>query len=566
MAHTPLFQSLIRLVREHRQAGETGLHLEEVRERAGEARAARVLSRRDLLVGAGALAALAALPRLGTRAAGTTPARVAIVGGGLAGLTAALALADAGFAPTVYEASPRLGGRMKSERGAEMAGCGACHDAEKPSSAGWSDGQVTDLFGELIDSGHETMLALARRFELPLIDLLASEPPGAAETYFAFDQRYPKSDADKDFARIAKALARDVAAAEETSWDAMSPAAKALDRMSVHDWIEKRVPGGHRSPLGVVLDLAYTIEFGAATTDQSALNLVALLGYQPAPTGLSVFGESDEKYRIADGAEALPRAIAAHLEGKCELRTGWELARIARTPAGAYALDFAGKDPVTVDHVVLAVPFSVLRKLDVSRAGFDARKLSAIRELGYGHNGKLQIQFTSRHWAGAGPWGVSAGSSYSDTGYQATWEATRGQPGTSGILVNYTGGPTADALSIRHPYASAADRGVADDVQRFLSQAEPVYPGLREKWNGKAAGTLAHLNRFWGGSYSYYRVGQYQRFGGHEGVRQGNVFFAGEHTTQEAQGYMEGAALTGTAAGTELARLLTRKAGKPKER
>jgi hypothetical protein len=29
---------------------------------------------------------------------------------------------------------------------------------------------------------------------------------------------------------------------------------------------------------------------------------------------------------------------------------------------------------------------------------------------------------------------------------------------------------------------------------------------------------------------------------------------------------MEGAALTGTAAGTELARLLARKAGKPKER
>jgi monoamine oxidase len=41
--------------------------------------------------------------------------QIAIVGAGIAGLTAALTLQDAGLACTIYEASNRIGGRIHSD-------------------------------------------------------------------------------------------------------------------------------------------------------------------------------------------------------------------------------------------------------------------------------------------------------------------------------------------------------------------------------------------------------------------------------------------------------------------
>ena len=44
--------------------------------------------------------------------------------------------------------------------------------------------------------------------------------------------------------------------------------------MSIAQWIDSRVPGGRASTFGQLLDVAYNIEYGAETSDQSALNLL----------------------------------------------------------------------------------------------------------------------------------------------------------------------------------------------------------------------------------------------------------------------------------------------------
>jgi monoamine oxidase len=54
------------------------------------------------------------------------------------------------------------------------------------------------------------------------------------------------------------------------------------------------------------------------------------------------------------------------------------------------------------------------------------------------------------------------------------------------------------------------------------------------------------------GSYSSYKVGQYTLFAGYEPVPQGRIHFAGEHTSYNFQGFMEGGAESGLRAAGEI--------------
>lgn len=552
MARTPLLRSLAQLAADHAAAAKRDVSLEVIRTERAELRAKRTreISRREFLAGAAAagvaLAASAAIPRP-LRAADAS--RIAIVGGGIAGLSAALTLADRGIASTVYEAHPsRIGGRMHTDSPSFRGDTGY-----------WADGQVSEWGGELIDTGHKTVQFLAQRFKLPLDDLLAAELNGAEDTYYFFGAYYPKRQADIDFKPVHQALQRDVQAASyPTTFDTNTPSGIELDYTSVYDWIETRIPGGHRSPLGQLLDVAYAIEFGAETTEQSSLNLVYLLGYNASPGNFSIFGASDERYHIRGGNQQLPERIKAHLESlhPGAVRHGWRLAAVARSGA-SYALSFdttGGSTTITADHVVLALPFAVLRTLDYRRAGFDAWKDVAIQELGSGRNGKLQLQFTSRYWNQPGPWpGISNGAAYSDTGFQNTWDVSRAQPGASGILVDYTGGDVTTAIRASTAYSDAGtSTQVANAAKRFLDQIEPVYPGLTSRWDRRATLSLPHLDPNLNCSYSYWQVGQYTTIAGREGLRQGNVHFAGEHTSIDFQGWMEGGAITGVRAANEI--------------
>src|SRR5262249_5535022 len=158
--------------------------------------------------------------------------------------------------------------------------------------------------------------------------------------------------------------------------------------------------GGGSSRLGRLLDVAYALEYGAPTSDQSALNLVYLLGEQPPGGRLSLTGMSDERFRIEGGNDRLPRAIAARLPQDGG-RVGGRLQALVRETDGRHSLDFEtpdGPKRVRADHVILALPFAVLRGLDYAKAGFDAMKRRAIEELGMGRNSKLHLQLTGRFW------------------------------------------------------------------------------------------------------------------------------------------------------------------------
>jgi monoamine oxidase len=472
-------------------------------------------STRRQFIGAAGAAALATALRV-PRASAASSQKVVVVGAGLAGLTAAYRLQQAGVTADVYEGSSRLGGRCWSLRGV------------------FADGQVAEHGGELIDTGHLEIRHLCKELRLPLDNLHQGEQNGTEPLYYFDEAPYTYAEAAEDFNGVYQALHSDVSAASYPTTHLISTAdGRELDDMSITQWIETRVPGGNRSRLGQLIDVAYDIEYGAPCSDQSALNLLYLLGYI-GQGQLRLFGPSNEKYHVRGGNDKIVSKLAERLDG--QIHMGRALTMIRRSDSG-YELSLGGRR-VSADRVVLAIPFSILRaKVDWSGAGFSEIKARAIRELGMGTNAKLNVGFSSRHWRSLG----NNGDTYADTGYQATWEVSRAQAGASGILVDYVG---------------SAGTGLTGDASTrastFLDQLEPVLPGIKQHWDGRA--TLDHwLSNPWTlGSYSYYRVGQYHAFGGAESEIEGAVHFCGEHTTQDFQGYLNGAVFTGERAAGEV--------------
>ena len=338
-----------------------------------------------------------------------------------------------------------------------------------------------------------------------------------------------------DLKTIWQQLHRDVSAASyPTLYYSYTQRGYELDHMSIIDWINAYVPGGIGSNLGQLLDVAYNIEYGAESSIQSSLNMLYLLGYV-GPGQFRTFGKSNEKYHVRGGNDQVATALGALLGN--QIQTGMELVAIKLNSDGTtYTLTFkkgSTTKSVTADRVVLALPFSIMRSsVDFSKAGFNGVKTIAINELGMGTNSKMHVQFATRHWRTLG----SNGETYSDRGYQNTWEVSRAQPGTSGILVDYTGGTIGASFGSGTPTTRA---------QQFLQQIEPVLPGLTAQWNGKA--TIDYWTGYpWTkGSYSYWKVGQYTKFSGAEREISGACHFCGEHTSQDFQGYLNGAVESG---------------------
>ncbi|QSX79477.1 flavin monoamine oxidase family protein [Agrilutibacter solisilvae] len=514
MARTPLFSLLQRAARIARASTRVEAPLDEFLDRGRQLRVDA--TRRRFLQGAGAGLVLTGCAQL-PRPAAPTGDEVVIVGAGIAGLTAAWRLRQAGVRVRVFEASTRVGGRMLSLRN---------H---------FPDGQVVELGGELIDTGHMRMRTLARELDLVLDDLLEGD---SGHDAWHFDGRAVGEDEIvRAFVPVARAIELDVATLGDGDLDYRdtNPAFRALDGISITQWLERNGVSGW---LRELIEVAYTTEMGLEADEQSALNLLTFAGTDD-PDAFRIFGESDERFHVRGGNDLVVQAIGQRMSDA--ITTGEVLESVTARGDG-YALSFrtgTASREVQARQVILAMPFTLLRDVRID-ATLPAHKRHAITQLAYGTNAKLMIGYTRRPWRDRG----ANGASMSDLSYQTTWETSRKQAGASGILTNFTGG--------RHglELGKGTARQQADAASAAL---EHVFPGALAAREGAREVRMHWPTQPWArGSYACFRPGDWSSLRGVMGEAVGGLHFAGEHCALETQGFMEGGCESGEIAAKEV--------------
>lgn len=519
MPRTPLFgflQRSLALARHSLRSGKpSGEVIEEAQERAA-------WSRRDFLSASASAAAVLAY-------SGCAPARLAtpsrreesvlIIGAGIAGLTAAYRLKQAGVRARILEAGNRAGGRMFSLRD---------H---------FADGQVAELGGELIDTSHAAIRALSRELEIELDDLATDDPSLARDTWYFGGARRSEREVVEAFRPIAAKLEQDLATLTGDDVTYREPnGGQKLDAMTLDEWLER---AGARGWVRDLLDVGYTTEYGLEVGRQSALNLLLMI--DPNPDPFRIYGESDERFHVRGGNDRIVSALAARLEGQIE--TGAALEAVRERPDGSFACGVrrgTASTEIAADRVLLAIPFTLLRsvRMDVPLPPAKAR---AIAEMGYGTNAKLMAGFSERVWRTRHG---SNGSVLTDLSFQLSWETSRLQSGSSGILTNFTGGDHGVELG----------RGSAPEQAALLvSDLERIFPDAAARRAGMKEARFHWPSHPWTkGSYACYLPGQWTGFRGAEGERVRRLHFAGEHCSLEAQGFMEGGCETGEATAREI--------------
>lgn len=438
--------------------------------------------------------------------------KVIVVGAGLAGLTAAVRLKGMGAKVSLIEARDRVGGRVLTLRGA------------------FAQEQHAEAGGDFIDEGQHEIIRLIKKQGLTLRSILREG--------FAFVQHQGPSrrrrhilSGQEAWDMLTHALCPLVTAYRTTDkrWD--SPIAAQLARQPVAQWLDEIKADS--SMRAVMRGLR-----GFFLADPEELSLLALVDQLAA----DVPGQA-AMYRIEGGNDRLPLALAEHLREDLQLNSvvlaisqDRNSVRVrVETPNGQEAW-IQGK------YVVLAVPTTTLRSIQM-QPRLPAKQVRAIHSLKYGRTTKALLQFDKSFWRRKGrprAYGTDA-----PTG--AFWDANEEQAGDGGILTLMAGGQA------------------SEDTQKIVAQrgVEGLVDAL--DWMGSRSATLLHSRIVtweadpWAqGGYAYFDPGFDPCLRSWLARPHGRIVFAGEHTSMNWQGYMNGAVESGLRAADEVCAMVLR--------
>ena len=480
------------------------------------------MNRRRLLAAAGSglaaaagsgLAAAALGPRQVRAQAGpgelaTAPATILVLGAGMAGLTAALALHRRGHDVTVIEYQNRVGGRLLS---LPLAG-----------------GQFTEAGGGHFRSNMPLVLDYLRRFELPVVSLNDGLPRylidgKTAEAANLAAWPWPLTEAERGVS-VSSNLNRylflnglDTETVLDSAWPDAA-AIRRLDGLTLGDLVRRA--GGSEAFLALL-----DAHGGTFTGDSPALGSMPDLAYH--------FGDQN-LFRIRGGNDLLPQAMARLLGDRIVLAA--PVAAIDQM-GPRVRVTVEGGQAFTGDAVISTIPFTVLPEVDV-RPAWSAGKRRMFAEMAWGNTVKVIAQTRTPAWLARGVhgWPMAGG----DRSWERVIDITGNEPGGHGNAFFYLNEKNAATL-LGRPRATRAREVVAafesdmpdlfDEVIAVDEFAWPEQPWIRASFGGPPVGGA-------------WMIAEWTR-------PEDRIHFAGDFTTMKS-GWVEGAIESGLRAARQI--------------
>jgi monoamine oxidase len=452
--------------------------------------------------------------------------QVAILGAGIAGMTAAYRLAQAGYKCRVLEARPRPGGRVWTIRGGDRI-----VETDSVQQVDWErDRRLYFNAGAArIASHHQGILDYCREFGIAL-EVLVNDNRAA---FLQFDTQFDGK--PQRIRRVQADLHGAIAAlAAKTASD--EPALQTLLRVfgdlrsdlsyagspRAGFTSEDDMPGAgtQRGRLQPPLPLA---EIAGPAARRLALALCFAELWNQAPTMLQPVG----------GMDAIAWAFARALGDTIQFNE--EVIQLERADDGARVISLnrstGRQSALEADFVICTIPLSVLKSIP---ADFSQPVKDAVARAAQGYFPAVKVAFEApRRWWETGQQ-IYGGISWTDRAITQIWYPSHGFHARKGVLV---GAYIWDSEPAQHfTLMTPGDRKAA-----ALSDGEALHPGYAKLVGAAAAVAWAKIP---------YSLGAWIEWDSVPGGRQaaypvllagdGPFYFAGEHMSY-VTGWQEGA-------------------------
>ena len=464
--------------------------------------------------------------------AGTLPPSgkdVVVLGAGVAGLAAAYELRSLGYnVVAVLEAQTRVGGRVLTLRD------------------GFANGQYGEAGATRIPSDHNFTLGYAKQFGLELREFI-----GSTSTYYVRGKKFQHTDGDPWPADVFPGLAAafNTPASGDAGAGGKGPDSivldfEALDRFGTQkDVLDPSWPTGdilRYDAMGIEdyirAVIANASDAGTSLADDVIL-LDRVINGMELPTDGALYwlmadvadAAWDQTYAIKGGNDQLPSAFAKALGPLVQLDSKvTAIAQDGKTVTVTYTKGGQAKT-ITADYCVCSLPFTIVRRLDLSAARFTADKMELIDNLSYQPVGRCFLQTNTRFWQKAPYGNKGLKVARTDTFVERQWESTAVQDGDNGILLAYL----------------QAANGVLFGQQPEAARMDYVKNGIAAYWPEITTEFKQGVSKAWqedpfvGGAWAFYKPGEMGKWFPLAKLRQGHVHFCGEHTSVWS-GWMQG--------------------------